>query len=263
MRHSIYLMLPPRMREILDLNRSAAHDRAPLSDDQVDAFYSCTICQSYVPCHLCMIKPEKPGICGNYTWDDARLLCAHSPGGPFRKVEKNHCIHPGRGEWQGINQAVHELSGGIASRWSAYSILEHPETSCRCCECMAAIIPEAQGFMLINQGYRGSTPAGLTFDELLDTGGRGKQVPGILGFDVTFPLSGKFLAAEGGLMRVLWMPSDLKKYFISMKRGEPGWAPMLHFIHALADETVAVTQRDLMMYLRQQGHPALTMSALL
>jgi CO dehydrogenase/acetyl-CoA synthase beta subunit len=209
-----------------------------------------------------MIKPEKRGICGNYTWHDARIISTHHPRGPFRAVKKKQCLDPERGEWRGVNEAVRELSCGRTDRWSAYSILDHPETSCRCGECMAAIIPEAQGFMIAHHDYRGLTPAGFTYAELLETAGRGRQVPGFMGFDETFPLSRRFMGAEGGLSRIVWMPAELKEKLRHAAMGTPGECDLLPLIGRAADETDADTLRDLLKFLEHTHHPALSMPAL-
>ncbi|MBE3085229.1 MAG: CO dehydrogenase/CO-methylating acetyl-CoA synthase complex subunit beta, partial [Bacteroidetes bacterium] len=39
-----------------------------LTDESVDTFYSCSLCQSFAPNHICAISPERPGLCGAYNW---------------------------------------------------------------------------------------------------------------------------------------------------------------------------------------------------
>jgi CO dehydrogenase/acetyl-CoA synthase beta subunit len=263
MRHNIRLMLPERLQELIAAHPAPVHGSVLSDDEHVDTFYSCTICQSYVPFHACIIKPEKQGVCGNYGWHDARLLCSHWPGGPFKVVNKKECLHRERGEWAGVNEAVRESSGGRITRWSAYSIVHCPETACRCSECMAAIIPEARGVMVAHHGYQGLTPSGFTFEELIDTAARGSQVPGFMGFDESFLLSRRFLAAEGGFLRLVWMPQVLKERVARACVPGSGREALLTHLNCVANEHDALTLNELIPWLEEARHPALSMTPLL
>ncbi len=45
---------------------------AGMTDESVELFYSCTLCQSFAPNHVCVITPERSGLCGAYNWLDGR-----------------------------------------------------------------------------------------------------------------------------------------------------------------------------------------------
>ena len=91
-----------------------------------------------------------------------------------------------------------------------YSILEDPMTSCGCFECICGIEPVSNGFIVVNREYKGMTPAGMTFGELASCTGGGVQTPGYMGHGRHFISSKKFIAAEGGIERIVWMPKELK-----------------------------------------------------
>lgn len=180
-------------------------------DEDIECFYSCIMCQCYVPCQICIISPERDGLCGRFTWRDAELQHRLDRHGPFAPVEKGRCIDAQRGEWEGVNRAVAALTLQAHTRFSAYSLTEYPETSCSCAECIVAIVPEAQGVMVVNRNYRGETPIGMDFETLIDIAGRGRQIPGFLGISLSHLMSRKFLNHHGGIRRIVWMPSELKK----------------------------------------------------
>ena len=62
----------------------------------------------------------------------------------------------------------------------------------------------------MNREYKGMTPAGMTFGELASCTGGGVQTPGYMGHGRHFISSKKFIAAEGGIERIVWMPKELK-----------------------------------------------------
>ncbi|NLE61087.1 MAG: CO dehydrogenase/CO-methylating acetyl-CoA synthase complex subunit beta, partial [Planctomycetes bacterium] len=43
-----------------------------MTDESVDTFYSCLLCQSFAPNHVCIITPERLGLCGAYNWLDGK-----------------------------------------------------------------------------------------------------------------------------------------------------------------------------------------------
>jgi acetyl-CoA synthase len=55
------------------------------------------------------------------------------------------------------------------------------------------------------------TPTGMTFGELASMTGGGVQTPGFMGHGRHFISSKKFVAAEGGIQRIVWMPKELKE----------------------------------------------------
>ena len=61
---------------------------AGMQDEDVDTFYSCTLCQSFAPNHVCVVSPERPGLCGAYSWLDCRAAYEITPSGPNQPILK-------------------------------------------------------------------------------------------------------------------------------------------------------------------------------
>jgi len=233
-----------------------------MTDESVETFYSCTLCQSFAPNHVCIISPERLGLCGAYNWLDCKASYEINPTGPNQPVPKGSCSDPVKGYWDNINKFVQEKSHGTVEKVSLYSIMEDPMTSCGCFECIMMIIPEANGFMIVSREDPSMTPAGMTFSTLAGTAGGGLQTPGVMGHGKYFITSKKFIKADGGLKRIVWMSSFLKETMASelkeaaIREGDPD------LIDKIADERVATTVEELLVYLEEKGHPALTMPPL-
>jgi acetyl-CoA synthase len=172
---------------------------AGMTDESVEEFYSCALCQSFAPNHICIIKPERPGLCGAYTWVDGKAAHEIDPTGPNQPVKKGQVLDTVRGEWQGVNEFVFQASNQTIEKFNAYTIMEHPETSCGCFECIVAILPEANGFIIVNREYNGMTPTGMSFSTLAGSVGGGVQSPGFMGIGKKYIVSKKFIKADGGL----------------------------------------------------------------
>ncbi|MBU4342715.1 MAG: CO dehydrogenase/CO-methylating acetyl-CoA synthase complex subunit beta [Candidatus Omnitrophica bacterium] len=236
---------------------------AGMTDESVDLFWTCTLCQSFAPNHVCIIKPERIGLCGAYNWLDAKASNELNPAGPNQPVKKGQCLDPVKGEWTGVNEAIQQKSNRSLERFCGYSIMDAPETSCGCFECIIAILPEANGFMVVNREYAGPTPAGMGFSTLAGTIGGGQQTPGFMGVGRLYLTSKKFISAEGGLKRLVWMTKELKEALAdklkerSKELGDPD------LINKIADETNATSMEELLPYLEKVEHPALTMQAVM
>ncbi|MFB0528091.1 MAG: acetyl-CoA decarbonylase/synthase complex subunit alpha/beta [bacterium] len=236
---------------------------AGMTDESVDTFYSCTLCQSFAPNHLCMVKPERLGLCGAYSYIDAKACFELNPTGPNQPVKKGECLDPVRGEWKGVNDFIYQKSNKTLERFHGYSIISCPETSCGCFECIIAILPETKGFMIVNREFAGMTPIGMTFSTLAGSVGGGAQTPGFMGIGRLYIVSRKFISADGGIKRIVWMTKELKEALGDKfkKRCEEEGAPDL--IDKIADETVATTTEELLSYLQKVKHPALEMEPLI
>ncbi len=234
-----------------------------MTDESVDLFWTCTLCQSFAPNHVCVIKPERIGLCGAYNWLDAKASNELNPSGPNQPIKKGQCLDPVKGEWTGVNEAILQKSNRTLERFCGYSIIDSPETSCGCFECIIAILPEANGFMVVNREYSGSTPAGMGFSTLAGSIGGGQQTPGFMGVGRLYITSKKFISAEGGVKRIVWMPKELKEALADKlkKRCEELGEP--DFINKIADESVTTNMEGLLPYLEKVGHPALTMEAVM
>ena len=243
----------------------AARDErvAGMTDESVDTFYSCTLCQSFAPNHVCIITPERLGLCGAYNWLDGQAAYEINPTGFNQPVQKGNCVDESAGEWEGVNKFTHEHSNGTIERFSAYSLLQNPMTSCGCFECILAIVPEANGVMIVNREYAGETPIGMPFSTLAGSVGGGAQTPGFLGVGRLYLASRKFIRAEGGLPRLVWMPKELKEHMrerLGKCVAEMGFDG---FVDKIADETVATTSEELLEHLAKVDHPALKMDPMI
>jgi acetyl-CoA synthase len=178
-------------------------------------------------------------------------------------IPKGRCIDPIKGEWEGVNEFVYKYSNRAVERFCNYSIMEYPTTSCGCFECIIAIIPECNGFMVVNRGYTGMTPVGMTFSTLAGSVGGGNQTPGFLGVGRLYLLSKKFLVPEGGLKRIVWMTKELKEFLGDKlkKRCEEIGEPDL--VDKIADETITTDAAQLLEYLTKVNHPALSLPPLI
>lgn len=234
-----------------------------MADEKVDTFYSCLLCQSFAPNHVCVITPERLGLCGAYSWLDAKASFEIAPTGPNKPIPKGPVLDERLGQWGNVNEFVRQASNKTVDALSMYSLMDAPQTSCGCFESIIAIIPEANGVMVVHRDFSGMTPCGMNFTTLAGSVGGGVQTPGFLGIGKLYVLSKKFISAEGGLRRLVWMPKELKEILGERLRkrcaeiGEPG------LFDKIADETVARTSEELLAFLGKVGHPALTMPPLL
>jgi len=235
---------------------------AGMTDESVDTFYSCTLCQSFAPNHVCIVTPERLGLCGAYNWLDAQASYEINPTGPNQPVKKGKCLDEKTGEWENVNAFVFEKSNRTVERFCAYSLMQFPMTSCGCFECILAIVPEANGVMAVNREYPGQTPIGMPFSTLAGSVGGGAQTPGFLGVGRLYLCSRKFISAEGGLPRLVWMPKELKEAMRDRLEKRAGEMGLDGFVEKIADETVATDPEALMEHLASVGHPALEMDPL-
>jgi len=236
---------------------------AGMTDESVDTFYSCTLCQSYAPNHVCVISPERLGLCGAYNWLDGKVSNEINPTGPNQPVKKGRVIDDLKGQWEGVNEFVYRTSNKSVEKFNAYSLMEDPMTSCGCFECIMAILPECNGVMIVNREYPGMTPCGMAFTTLAGSVGGGLQTPGFLGIGRLYITSGKFVRAEGGLPRVVWMPKELKEAMADRLKTRAEELGMPDLYDKIGDETVATDAETLLAWLTEKEHPALTMPPLI
>ncbi len=234
-----------------------------LSDEEVDEFYSCLLCQSFAPRHVCVITPQRPGLCGAFTWLDAKASYEIEPTGGNQPVSKGEVIDTVCGRWSGVDEYVKKHSGGGIESINLYSLMENPMTSCGCFECIVAVVPEANGVMIVNRGYSGMTPIGMKFSTLAGMIGGGVQCPGFMGVGINYITSPKFIKAEGGIVRIVWMPKELKerlKNALNKRAQEEGISELYEKI---ADETICEDVEGLIEFLTRVDHPALQMEPII
>jgi acetyl-CoA decarbonylase/synthase complex subunit beta len=234
-----------------------------MKDTDVDTYYSCTLCQTFAPNHVCIITPERPALCGAISWLDGKIAFEISPSGANQPVVKGREIDATRGEFEGVNRFVKKASHGEVERCSLYSIMDYPMTCCGCFECIAVMLPEVNGFMVVNREYKGETPSGMSFSTLAGTIGGGAQTPGFAGISKNFILSDRFLQAEGGISRLVWMPSVLREELSGRLRQKLSERDLSSLFDKIATDREAVTIEDLTGFLARVEHPALTMKSLL
>ncbi len=182
-----------------------------LSDDDVNEFYGCDLCQSFAPTHVCTITPQRYANCGAISWFDGRAAARIDPKGPIYKIEKGECIDPVKGEYSGINENARTKSLGEINRVWLYSAFGYPHTSCGCFEAIAFYIPEVDGLGIVHRDFKGKTVNGLAFSTMADSTAGGRQIDGFHGLSIEYMRSPKFLKVDGGWDRVVWMPKAVKE----------------------------------------------------
>jgi acetyl-CoA decarbonylase/synthase, CODH/ACS complex subunit beta len=258
---------PEKIVPALEIARKIYQERderiAGMKDDDVDLYYSCTLCQTFAPNHVCVITPERPALCGALTWLDGRTAYEMSPSGANQPIERGSSINADTGEYEGVNRFVRKASHGEIERCALYSIMDAPMTCCGCFEAVAMILPEANGIMIVHREFKGQTPSGMTFSTLAGTIGGGAQTPGFIGISKSYILSDRFIQAEGGLSRIVWMPSDLKEELGTGLTERIQKTGLVGLYEKIADETITTDIEGLLVFLESVNHPALTMPPLL
>ncbi|MBM2831116.1 MAG: dehydrogenase/acetyl-CoA synthase complex, beta subunit [Dehalococcoidia bacterium] len=258
---------PEKVKQLMGKARAIYSERnirtAGLTDEAVDTFYSCSLCQSFAPTHICVINPERVGLCGAYNWLDCRASYEINPTGPNKPVAKGKVIDAAKGEWEGVNKFVYENTQMKTDRFTLYSIMDQPMTTCGCCECVMVLLPECNGFMLVSRDDYGMTPCGMTFTTLMGTVGGGLQTPGMMGVGKYYLLSKKFISSEGGIRRVVWLSKNLKESMEEELKAVCEREGVPDLLDKIGDGSVATTVEDLLPLLEKKGHPALTMAPLI
>ena len=254
-----------RVRKLSEMARKVYAERDErlegMKDEDIETYYSCTLCQSFAPNHVCVVSPERPGLCGAYSWLDCRAAFEITPTGPNQPITKGKCIETTIGQWDRVNEFVLKTSGGNVERMSQYSMIVDPMTSCGCFECIAAVLPSTGGIMIANREFPEMTPCGMKFSTLAGTVGGGNQTPGFIGHSKHYINSRKFIAAEGGIRRIAWMPTMLKEEIKDtfIKRAEELGLGGEEFLNKIADETTASTEEEVLEFITKAGHPVTTL----
>ncbi len=258
---------PKLYSQWLEKARAAYDERnvriGTMTDESVDQFYSCTLCQSFAPDHVCIVSPERLGLCGAYNWLDCKASFQINPTGPNQPIIKGDIMDLDKGYFSGVNEYAVSASHGSVHEVAVYSIMENPMTACGCFECIAMLIPEANGIMIVSREDISMTPAGMTFSTLAGMAGGGLQTPGVMGHGKFYITSPKFISADGGFKRVVWMSSILKEQMADQlkevveREGDPD------LMEKIADETICTDVEGLLKHLQEKGHPALEMEPMM
>ncbi|MEE8389722.1 MAG: acetyl-CoA decarbonylase/synthase complex subunit alpha/beta [Anaerolineae bacterium] len=257
---------PDLHAEWLEKARAAYEHRnrrlADLTDEAVDTFYDCTLCQSFAPTHVCIVSPERLGLCGAYNWLDCKASNQINPTGPNQPVPKGKLLDPVKGYWTGTNENAVKNSQGAVTEVALYSIMENPMTACGCFECIVMYIPETEGVMVISREDPSMTPAGMTFSTLAGVAGGGLQTPGVMGVGKFYMTSPKFLSADGGFKRVVWMSSFLKESMATEFAAVAEREGIPNLIDLIADERKVTTVDELVDWIEEVRHPVLEMGVM-
>ncbi len=234
---------------------------ASMTDESVGDFYTCTMCQAFAPSHVCIVTPERLGLCGAVSWLDAKATKELDPAGPCQPIPKTGCTDERLGRYETVDEAINKYSHGALEHVTLYSLFQDPMTSCGCFECICGVEPVSMGVVITCREHAGMTPLGMTFSEMASMTGGGVQTPGFMGHGKHFISSKKFIAAEGGPGRIVWLPKLLKE---QMRERLDATVLELYgvenFTDMIADETICTEDpEELLNYLSEVGHPVLGM----
>ena len=255
-----------KFRDQVAMPRYAQRDDrlASMTDESVDRYYTCILCQSFAPAHCCVVTPERLGLCGAVSWLDAKATNELDPNGPCQPIFQEGCTDERTGRFESVDKAIADATHGAVETVTLYSILEDPMTSCGCFECICGIEPVSNGVIVVNREFKGMTPAGMTFGELASCTGGGVQTPGYMGHGRHFIASKKFVSAEGGVGRIVWMPKELKDDVAErLNKTAKEVLGIDNFTDMIADETVTCDCEELYGWLTEKGHPVLSMEPLM
>ena len=255
-----------KFRDEVAMPRYAQRDDrlASMTDESVDRYYTCILCQSFAPAHCCVVTPERLGLCGAVSWLDAKATNELDPNGPCQPIFKEGCTDERTGRFESVDKMVKDATHGAVESVTLYSILEDPMTSCGCFECICGIEPMSNGFIVVNREFKGMTPAGMTFGELASCTGGGVQTPGYMGHGRHFISSKKFISAEGGIERIVWMPKELKDDVGErLNKTAMELYGIENFTDYIADETITSDCEELLNWLTEKNHPVLGMEPLM
>ena len=220
-----------------------------LSEEDVDVFYGCIMCQSFAPTHVCIITPDRPALCGGINWFDCRAAAKIDPEGPIFEIPKGDLLDPVSGEYTTLNATVADKSQSTFDKVYLHSIFGHPHTSCGCFEAVAFYIPEVDGIGIVHRDFKGDTPMGIPFSAMAGQCSGGKQVEGFAGLCVEYMRSPKFLQADGGYERIVWLPKEIKEKVLESIPEE--------LRDKIATEEDVSSIHNLKKFLNEKDHPVL------
>jgi acetyl-CoA decarbonylase/synthase, CODH/ACS complex subunit beta len=241
------------VEQFLDLAREQYSQRdaraRELSDEDVDVFYGCLLCQSFAPTHMCVVTPDRTALCGAINWFDCRAAYKMDPEGPIFEIEKGEVIDAEKGEYANVNAAIAEKSQGTTDRVYVHSVFGYPHTSCGCFEAVAFYIPELDGIGIVNRDFQGETPLGIPFSAMAGQCSGGKQVEGFTGLSLEYMRSPKFLQADGGYGRIVWLPKEMKNSVMEFIPEE--------LRDKIPTEEDANSIKEIRRFIREHEHPVL------
>jgi len=234
-------------KETMEIYEARDAKARGMKDEEADAFYGCTLCQSFAPTHCCVITPQRYANCGAISWFDGRASARVDPKGPIFSIDKGECIDPFKGEYTGANAVLKEKTLGEVTQVWLYTAFDYPHTSCGCFEGIAFYIPEVDGLGIVHRAFDGTTVNGLPFSTMADSTAGGRQVDGFHGVSIEYMRSPKFLQVDDGWSRVVWMPSTIKERVKDFIPEE--------VVDKIATENDVKTVDELKVFLEEKEHP--------
>jgi acetyl-CoA decarbonylase/synthase complex subunit beta len=210
-------------KEALEIYEARDAKARGLKDEEIDQFYGCTLCQSFAPTHICVITPQRYSNCGSISWFDGRASARVDPKGPVFGVDKGELLDKEKGEYSGVNEVAKQKSLGEVTKVWLYTA------------------------GLVHRGFKDVTVNGLPFSTIADSTAGGRQVDGFHGISIEYMRSPKFLQADGGWNRVVWMPTSVKERVADFVPKE--------VVDKIATESDVKTVDELKSFLKTHDHP--------
>ena len=182
-----------------DENRTQIINDSPLLYSG-DYFYSCRMCQSLSPYHVCIITPQRAGQCGGIDFQDVVLMYDINKYGPYGRLDKNK-----------LNEYIKEVTDNKIDKINLYSLINNTAPVSPLAQVLAVVLPETNGIVIHDRKYSGKTPTGFTFEEVLNLTKYNVRTEGITGHTRQEIISTDFLKEEDGIKRIAWMPRVTKK----------------------------------------------------
>jgi acetyl-CoA synthase len=119
------------------------------------------------------------------------------------------------------------------------------------------------GVMTVNRDFTGMTPCGMKFTTLAGSVGGGAVTPGFVGHSKYNITQRKWLVGDGGLKRLVWIPKILKEEIGERLKKRAQEIGIPNLLDMIADETIGVTEEEILPFLTEKNHPALSMDPIL
>ena len=232
-----------------------------MTDESVPVYYTCIMCQAFSPA-TCASSPRSVWACAapSAGWMP-RPPMSWTPRAPARSSPRTAASTRTWAVTRTWTKPSFKYSHGALEHVTLYSLFQDPMTSCGCFECICGVEPVTMGVVITCREHAGMTPLGMTFSEMASMTGGGVQTPGFMGHGKQFISSKKFLKAEGGLGRIVWMPKELKDQVRErLDAAAKELYDVENFTDMIADETICTEDPEqLLNYLSEVGHPVLSM----
>jgi acetyl-CoA synthase len=103
----------------------------------------------------------------------------------------------------------------------------------------------------------------MKFTTLAGVMGGGASSPGFVGHSKFNITQKKFILGDGGILRMVWMPKVVKDEIRDRLNARGAEMGVENFADMIADETVGVTEDEILPWLKEKGHPALSMDSIM